>query len=392
MNSRKQKSTNLSVLVAIWASFIGVVISGFANAYESEKEQSACQPGRQFTFSWSALDGCAEMKPRGGTTKGTEIAMDPKPSDGWLSLQEDGINDYEKDRRAILAMAGSYRVSFDFIETVGYTPDFSPSRPYQSWGTEHVYVAEDDGDYISLQHIMVMYIQKEDGTMSDPIVMKHWRQDWQYQKRNHFVYAGHKRWRQDRQKRKTVKGTWSQAVYQVDDSPRYESYGKWQHFANFSSWKSGKTWRPLPRREGSVRDDYQVLEGINRHTIVPNGWVQEEENLKLVLDENGEPNAEVPYLAKELGVARYERIIEHDFTPGDEYWEKSGVFWADVRHVWSELMEEYKEVVINKAVDNRYMFMPFFSKAQAVADGESYNSENGRKEILDMLEPFVELK
>ena len=179
MNLRKQKSTYLSVLVVLLATLIGVVIPGFVNAYESEKEQSDCQQGRQYTFSWSILDSCAGMKPRGGTTKGTEIAMDPKPGDDWLSLQEKGITDYEKDRRAILAMAGSYRVSFDFIETVGYTPDFSPSRPYQSWGTEHIYVAEDSGDYISLQHIMVMYIQKDDGSISAPIVMKHWRQDWQ---------------------------------------------------------------------------------------------------------------------------------------------------------------------------------------------------------------------
>lgn len=332
------------------------------------------------------------MTPRGGTTKGVKNVIDPNPSDGWLSLQEEGLNQFERDRRAILAMAGPYRVSFDFLETVGYTPGFSPSKPYQSWGTEYVYVAEDSGEFISLQHIMVIYFQQEEGGPSAPMVMKHWRQDWQYEKRTQFVYAGHNRWKQNRQKRRAVKGTWSQSVYQVDDSPRYESFGKWQHEANFSSWKSGTTWRPLPRREGSVRDDYHVLEGTNRHTILPSGWVQEEENLKLVLNENGEPHNTVPYLSKELGVARYERIVEHDFTPGDEYWRKSAAFWADVRHVWKSLMKDNDEIIIQKKIENQYMFMSFFGKAQAIVDGEDYNSAQGRKDILKMLQPFIEIE
>ena len=72
---------------------------------------------------------------------------------------------------------------------------------------------------------------------------------------------------------------WLQTVYQVDESPRYASTGRWQHTPSFSTWLSGDTWRPLPRREWSVRSDYQVLVGSNRHTVVPSGWLQEENNL-----------------------------------------------------------------------------------------------------------------
>ena len=362
-----------------------------AFAYEkgaNAEPDKVCDQARQFTFSWSIHDKCG-MKPRGGTSKGVKNKLDPEPHPGWLTLQEPGLSRFEKDRRAILAMAGPYRVSFDFLETVGFVPGFEPSQPYQSWGTEHVYVAEDRGDFISLQHIMVMYFQQEDGSVSAPMVMKHWRQDWQYQKRSQFVYVGHDRWQRQRHSRRAVKGTWSQSVYQVDDSPRYEAHGTWQHKANFSSWKSGLTWRPLPRREGSVRQDYHVLEGTNRHTILPTGWVQEEENLKLVLDTAGKPVASEPYLSKELGVARYERIIEHDFTPGDDYWQKSGLFWADVRAVWAELIDDNRELVIHKRVGDQLMFMPFFMRAQAIADGEEYQSEQGRKDIREMLTPFV---
>ena len=72
-------------------------------------------------------------------------------------------------------------------------------------------------------------------------------------------------------------------MYQVDESPRYASVGRWQHTASFSTWLSADTWRPLPRREWSVRDDYHVLLGTNRHTVGPTGWLQEENNLKAVL-------------------------------------------------------------------------------------------------------------
>lgn len=375
--------------MALLATLI-IQTTALAEEYSKEKEVD-CDSARQFTFSWSMIDAC-EMTPRGGTSKGVDTTVDTKPHEGWLSIQETGLSTFEKDRRAILAMAGAYRVSFDFLETVGYTPDFKPTKPYQSWGTEYVYVVEDNKDFISLQHLMVMYFKQEDGTSSDPMVMKHWRQDWKYEERDQFVYAGHNHWEKNRLSRNEAKGTWSQSVYQVDDSPRYESQGKWQHEANFSSWKSGKTWRPLPRREGSVRSDYHVLEGTNRHTILPSGWVQEEENLKLVLTEEGKPHPTTPYLSKELGVARYEKIVGHDFTPGDEYWEKSSPFWADVRYVWQDIMNNNKRIKMSKKVGNQFMFMPFFSKAQEVADGAEYNSLEGRKAIRDMLEPFVEIK
>lgn len=374
------------ILVGSLALFL---LSSITFAQEAKK-QPECNVSNQFTFSWQFLKQC-KMQPRGGTSKGNKIVLDPSVNDAWLAIQEEGISAFEKDRRAILAMVGAYRVSFDFIEIAGYVPGFVPSKPYQSWGTEYVYVAEDNAEFISLQHIMVMFMQQENGSISEPMVMKHWRHDWEYEKRSQFVYAGHRRWEKSKQKSKDVKGTWSQAVYQVDDSPRYESFGKWQHNANVSSWLSGKTWRPLPRRESSVRNDYHVLEGKNRHTILPSGWVQEQENLKLVLDEQGQAIKELPYLAKELGIARYERIIEHDFSAGEQYWNKSKQYWSDVRSVWDDLIDSNNSLVIHKKANNQYMFMPFFNKAQEIVDGEQYQSSPGKKIIRETLVPFIEM-
>jgi hypothetical protein len=327
---------------------------------------------RQFTFSWQFEPGDA-LRPRGGTSKGAPLTLATEPSASWLAMQEPDLSKFERDRRAILAMAGGYRTSFDFLETVGFTPGFEPSRPYQSWGTEYVYVVENRPDFISLQDLMVMFVADRSGEIQGPFVQKHWRQDWRYEDTDLHVFAGRNRWVRHERTAEQARGKWSQAVFQVDDSPRYEALGEWEHYGTYSAWTSERTARPLPRRESSVRDDYHVLEGINRHTLTPTGWVQEEENLKLVLDEAGAPVPDTPYLARELGVARYERIVDFDFSAGDRYWQRSGVFWRDVRAAWADVYAERHTFEYLEEVEGGEMFVPLFEYANRLDNGESYD-------------------
>jgi hypothetical protein len=366
--------------------WILALMNGEAIAYESKKskESADCPGSRFYTFSWPTIKECGFV-PRGGTSTGTAVTIDPQPHPGWLKLQDSKLTTFERDRHAILAMAGPYRTTFDFLETVGYVPGFKPDKPYQSWGTEYVYVVEDKKDFISLQHIMVMFFQQGD-EVQGPMVMKHWRQDWQYEKRDLLTYAGNNRWQRQTLSRSEVKGTWAQAVYQVDDSPRYESYGRWEHKPNFSTWQSQLTWRPLPRREHSVRNDYQILEGYNRHTILPDGWVQEEENYKLKLSEQGKPAGDMPYLAKELGVNRYQRIKDFDFSAGDAYWQKTGDFWRIVREEWQAIVRERKAFHLREEVDGQVLFMPFFEYAETVDDK---NEKEIREFVQQTLAAFL---
>jgi hypothetical protein len=355
-------------------------------SYENDANSSSCEERQQFTFSWQFNTHC-DMVPRGGTTQGTKITLDPSAHQGWLDLKEKGLSNFEKDRRAILAMSGPYRTSFDFIEIVGYTPGFRPDKPYQSWGTEYVYVVEDQDDFISLQHIMVMYVQTND-KISEPIVMKHWRQDWQYEKQEILSYIGNNTWKKKSLSKKEINGSWSQAVYQVEDSPRYESFGRWEHNSDFSTWLSAKTWRPLPRREYSVRDDYQILDGFNRHTIVPSGWIHEQENYKLVLNFDDKFKQKNSYLSKELGLNRYERIVEHDFTPGHRYWEKTSFYWRDVRIIWSELIHKKSVLVLEKLVDGQPLFINLFDYAEKLQI-QPYDSEKGKIFIRKTLTDYI---
>jgi hypothetical protein len=362
---RLQSTRTLMLAVALLAA--GAPCAVVAQSSDAPKAR------RQFTFSWPFEPG-DKMQPRGGTTKGAALTLATEPSAEWKAIQEPGLTKRERDRRAILAMAGGYRTSFDFLETVGFAPGFEPSRPYQSWGTEYIYVVEDAGDFIQLQHLMVMFVAGADGKVQGPFVQKHWRQDWRYEDSDLHVYVGRNQWRHDVRDPASVRGRWTQAVFQVDDSPRYEAVGEWVHEGTYSAWTSETTWRPLPRREASVRSDYQVLAGINRHTIVPTGWVQEEENLKLVLDENGKPDATAPYRSRELGVNRYEHIDGFDFSAGDRYWRRSAPFWADVRKAWERVYAERERFEYLEEVDGHEMFEPFFDYAGTLDEGQPYDS------------------
>lgn len=370
----------------IFSLFFALLIS-FVSSAEQPSEQRDCNANQQvYVFSWPLSDACKDPS-RGGTSKGVKTTFDSQDSSGWQALQQPNLSRFEKDRLAILAMQGAYRVDFNFLETVGFEADYQRSQPYHSWGTEYVYVLEDKPKFISLQHIMVMYFQQADGSVSPPMVMKHWRQDWRYEDRELLVYQGFKQWKKVKLSRKAVKGTWSQAVFQVDDSPRYEAIGKWQHNGSFSSWMSELTARPLPRREASVRSDYQILEGYNRHTINRYGWVQEEENWKKALHKDGSFKS---YLSKEEGLGRYRKIVGTDFSPGDKYLQKTALFWADVRAVWADVIKHRKNLKRTKSDKQKPLFVPLFEYAQKVMDNGDYDSKAGKTFVRKTINQYLE--
>jgi len=372
--------------IMVGLSFVGVALG--ADDYGAASAGGAAP---RYTFSWP-LDGDT-VKPRGGTTKGAPVTLDRNDSAAWTALQEKGLSALERDRRAILAMAGTYRVTFDFLEVVSYSPTDKPNAPYQSWGTEKVYVDEDDGKSISLVHILEMRVVQKDGSISEPMVTKHWRQDWRYEPSDIAEYRGRDQW-QLRKLGAAGKGVWSQAVYQVDESPRYASVGRWEHTSSFSTWISADTWRPLPRREWSVRDDYQVLLGTNRHTIGPTGWIQEENNLKAVVTEARGLDSKRPYLGREYGVARYERIRDADFAGADEYYERTKLFWRDVRATWQDAFKREGTVALRGPVDKLGLFMPLFERADEIAaqPSEQGNSAKNTEVIRSALKNMGALK
>lgn len=341
-----------------WAA--GLVAALFAAAALAGEPADGSRTSR-YTFSWPL--GADAPAPRGGTTRGAPVTVATEPSPEWQALQVPGLSAQERDRRAILAMAGSYRVAFDFLEIATFTGDGSRPRPYQSWGTEKVYVDRDEPGFVSLVHILEMRVVDAEGKVSEPMVTKHWRQDWRYEPEHVIENVDGSRWRRRDLSSAERRGVWSQTVYQVDESPRYGSTGKWQHNASFSTWLSGDTARPLPRREWSVRKDYQVLSGTNRHTIGPLGWMQEENNLKRTVGA-----AVLPYVGREYGVARYERLKDADFRAADAYYAATREYWDVVLDVWSDIWSTRREVEVPNS-DQSGAFASLFELADEFAAG-----------------------
>ena len=332
-------------------------------------------------FAWPFLEP-AKMRSQGGMTKGTPVTLDHDESK-WKSIQEKGITQLERDRRAILAMAGDYRVSFQFIETAGFTPKFHPSRPYFSWGTETVRVIKDEAKEISLQHTLCMWFKGENGELQGPMVMKHWRQDWKYEDTTSWQYEANSSWKKQALVKTDVAGTWSQKVYQVDDSPRYFTYGKWQHHSGVSSWKSQVHRRPLPRREFAVRSDYNSLQGIHDITITPNGWVHVQNNSKVNRDGD-----QFSTLSQETGINRYERISSPDLSQADDYWKRTAAYWSEVRQAWAEHLQSSSHLQIKAKHQGKKLYMYHFSYAGQIKDGE-YKSKEGRQHARETINNFL---
>lgn len=252
---------------------------------------------------------------------------------------------FQKDREAILAMAGEYEVDFQFMETVAIDQSYELKKPYLEDAAEVVFVVEDSPKRIVLQH--VLWVESYDR------VVKHWKQEWKYEDPLMYEFVGNLTWQRRELSKEEVKGTWSQKVSQVDDSPRYESYGKWIHQGGLSSWQGNQTRRPLPRREYTKRKDYEVFMGVNRHTLTPTGWVHEQDNFKQV-------STTGQVLCREVGLNQYFKTQEVDFTEVKKYWSNHNQYWSKVSKMWEQRMEGSDQLSLYKEQDGKPLFRHLF--------------------------------
>lgn len=276
---------------------------------------------------------------------------------GVIAAAERPAAAYEADRRAILAMAGDYRVTFDFDETVAFTAGYEPKEPYVTGAREIVRVIEDRGDFISLQHILVV-----GGEEKFPI--KHWRQDWAYEPAGVLEFTGGAAWATRRLAPAERAGKWSQVVYQVDDAPRYGAVAAWSHENGVSEWTPPASLRPLPRRDATKRDDYDAILAVNRHAITPDGWVHEQDNSKLVM--RGRPHI----LVREVGVNTYVKADDIEAKIADDYWAATEGYWAGVRAEWARLESENESFGLTIQGEPEPLYAPLLEIAGAVEKGE----------------------
>ncbi len=269
---------------------------------------------------------------------------------------------FEADRAAILAMTGDYDVTFHFEEVLALAPGYELTPEKDSGGQETVFVVEDTGDAIRLQHVLVV------GPETAPIVVKHWRQDWVFEPTRIVEYAGLERWKARDVSAKERKGAWLQTVYQVDDSPRYAAIAQWTHDKNgISTWEPPFAYRPLPRREATTRDDYQVVNAVNRHTIAPWGWAHEQDNEKVVLNADGSFER---VIAREVGINTYRKTDAFPMEPVTAYWEQTKDFWAAVREVWDVIEAEAGAFHVDGKEPGNPLYFPILATVEALVEGD----------------------
>lgn len=238
---------------------------------------------------------------------------------------------FEEDRKAILAMAGDFKVTFDMQESTAWMEGYTPLERKISGGYESVRVIEDTGTRIVLQHLLVT------GDEANPYVVKHWRQDWEYQPEKILAFKGGDTWEWQAVPEKMRAGRWSQTVWQVDDSPRYAGWGEWETTHGIRRWRSNWTARPLARRDairGPVYDHYM---GINRHQLTPTGWVHWQDNTKMIAPADGA--GEATPVVQEYVLNTYERFNGYNVAAAETYWEKTKGYWDAVRGKWDEVAE-----------------------------------------------------
>jgi hypothetical protein len=267
-----------------------------------------------------------------------------------------------RDRQSILAMAGDYRVRFDMRETTAFQPDYKPLEPKLSGGHEVVRVIEDRGDFISLQHLLVV-----EGDGGEPMVVKHWRQDWTWEPNEVVVYDSSGRWKVAAVPPAAREGAWSQTVWQTDDSPRYGGVGRWTYDHGVARWDSGETLRPLARRDAIRHPVYTWYVGENRHALTPKGWVHEQDNAKVGL-RDGQPATYV----HEVVTNTYDRFDGFEVAVADEYWDRTKGYWAQVRAAWDRELRDDGVVRVTEEADAGSVTGPrLMGLADEIAEGKT---------------------
>jgi hypothetical protein len=274
-----------------------------------------------------------------------------------------------KDKNSIKEMCGCFEVTFNFAETFNYSKDstYKPSKTKVDKALEWAGLIEDENNKISIQHLLQV------GNPNDPMIIKHWRQDWLYQNTDFYMFNGDNNWTFEQKSKKEVKGQWTQKVYQVDDSPRYEGSGTWIHIDGKNYWENTTT-APLPRREYTKRNDYNITLRKNRHQITNYGWVHDQDNSKVIREAGKEDFV----LAKEKGYNTYVKVADSKCKAAANWWKENNKKWQLARDKWNEVYGRNNDLSLETKVDNKPLYKHLFS--DKITD---------EKEINEIIESFV---
>ena len=258
----------------------------------------------------------------------------------------------EKDRESIKKMCGCFEVEFKFSETFNYSEDslYVPSENKIANALEYAQLVQEKDDLIMIQHLLIV------GDESNPHIVKHWRQDWLFENKDFYSYDGDNKWDFLKKNESDVAGTWTQKVYQVDDSPRYEGNGSWVYVDGKTYWES-ETNAPLPRREYTKRSDYNITLRRNKHIISDEGWVHDQNNYKILREKRKKDFV----IAEEKGINTYKRVPDERCEGAIKWWQENQNFWSLVRSSWDNIYGNKKDLELFQKVEGKRLYGILFS-------------------------------
>jgi len=269
-------------------------------------------------------------------------------------------------------LCGCFEVEFKYAETFSPDPNYKfHEREIINGGLEYVFPVEAGNKKIVLQHLLVI---------TDSMIIKHWREDWTYENPVIWKYKGNKTWLKEIQKPESVKGKWTQSIWEVSDEPRYQGTSEWIN-ANGETFWLNTTDAPLPRREYSVRHDYNILNRTNRIVINDNGYLHQQDNKKLVRENDIDK-----LLVEEKGVNNYVRKDVSACIAARAWWEKNKIYWEKVRTIWEDKIAGISTIRLETKVNNKVLHEYLMGQAREYAEGKIAATEiDGRiKAYIDM--------
>jgi len=274
----------------------------------------------------------------------------------------------KKEQQAIKNLCGCYEVQFMYAETFSPNHDYKFARPYEAHGVEWVGIVESTDKKIVIQHLL---------QINDTTIIKHWREDWEFEKNGIWKFDHDAAWKF--QQTKAAPGQWTQTVWEVDDAPRYQGVSRWINNNNQYYWQN-TTDAPLPRREFTTRNDYNVLERGNKVIMTDTGWVHEQDNRK-ILRKDGSKDVEI---AQEKGFNLYIKTDDSKCAAAAKWWNQHKDFWNTVRASWDDMLKTKTEIKLQSKIGGQGM-----SQYMSKLEKENLAEAERKTKARSILEQFT---
>lgn len=247
----------------------------------------------------------------------------------------------ESDQKIIDKLCGCFQVDFRYAETFSPDPDYRFHDREETGGTAELALPIEWSERkIVIQHLLIV---------GPATIVKHWREEWTYEDPVIWRYQGDRTWVKEILPASAVKGKWTQSVWEVADEPRYQGFSQFIFTDGKIIWQN-TTDAPLPRREYSKRNDYNILRRTNRLNITDSGYLHEQDKQKIIRQKGRDQ-----LLVEEKGHNIYQRIPEAECLAAKEYWKKNGSYWSRVRNIWAGYLATHQSITLKNKVDNRML-------------------------------------